>query len=234
MTPLQHLNMSIQNQVIEDIKEREKKGIETYGTTLKPYNGRNALTDLYEELLDASMYLKQYMNESGGLLVDSHIHTLCQNGLVSPYFSGHVNPSSLDICIGLTAMIETENGLISHDFSQYTTENPYLLKPNEFILVGTLESFDFPSNICADIKIKSSRAREGLSHALAGWVDCGFCGVLTLELKNYTCYQNIPIYPGLRVAQLVLFKTDTPDTDYSQGRYSRHKTVIASLDKPNF
>lgn len=226
--------MNIQQQVIEDIKEREKQGIKTYGKTLNPYNGRNALTDLYEELLDASMYLKQYMNESGGVLVDSHIHKLCQNGLASPYFKDHVNPSSIDICIGLTALIETEDGLVNHDFSQYSPENPYLLKPNEFILVGTLESFDFPSNICADIKIKSSRAREGLSHALAGWIDCGFKGVLTLELKNYTLYQKIPIYPGLRVAQLILYKTETPDKDYSKGRYSRHETVIASLDNSRF
>lgn len=222
--------MSIQQQVIQDISDREKKGIEIYGKCLNPYNGRNALNDLYEELLDASMYLKQYMNEAGGLLVDSHIETLCLNGLISPYISDHINPSSLDICIGNTALIETVVGLIEHDFSQYTSDNPYLLEPNEFILVGTLETFNLPSNICADIKIKSSRAREGLSHALAGWVDCGFNGVLTLELKNYTRYRKIPIYPGLRVAQLVLYKTDTPDKDYSSGRYSNHDTVIPSMD----
>lgn len=223
--------MSIQNQVIDDIKEREKKGIETYGTTLKPYNGRNALTDLYEELLDASMYLKQYMNEAGGILVDSHIETVCQNGLIFPYFKGNVNPSSLDICIGFTAIIEKEDGLFNYDLSQHTPDNPYMLEPNEFILVGTMETFNLPSNICADIKIKSSRAREGLSHALAGWVDCGFKGVLTLELKNYTRYKKIPIYPGLKVAQLILYKTDTPDNDYSQGRYGNHDSVIPSLDR---
>lgn len=49
--------------VIADLREREKKGIQTYGTTLQTHNGRDALRDLYEELLDACQYLKQLMME---------------------------------------------------------------------------------------------------------------------------------------------------------------------------
>jgi hypothetical protein len=49
----------VQDQVIEDIEARRQKGIETYGTALQPFNGRDALQDWYEELLDASVYAKQ-------------------------------------------------------------------------------------------------------------------------------------------------------------------------------
>ena len=49
---------SIQDQVIEDIEERKKVGIENYNTLLYTNNGRSMLQDLYEELLDACCYIK--------------------------------------------------------------------------------------------------------------------------------------------------------------------------------
>lgn len=49
--------------VIEDMKERNKIGIEKYGTPLQANNGRNALVDVYQELLDAAVYIKQRIIE---------------------------------------------------------------------------------------------------------------------------------------------------------------------------
>lgn len=53
----------IQDLVIGDIEERRRLGIERYGTALQPYNGRDTLRDLYEELLDAAMYTRQALFE---------------------------------------------------------------------------------------------------------------------------------------------------------------------------
>ena len=55
--------MSITKSVIEDLKNREKKGIETYGRTLTVFNGRNSLQDAYEEELDKIQYMKQWIEE---------------------------------------------------------------------------------------------------------------------------------------------------------------------------
>lgn len=49
--------------VQEDLAERFAIGVAEYGGTLDPFNGRNALQDLYEELLDACCYLKQALIE---------------------------------------------------------------------------------------------------------------------------------------------------------------------------
>ncbi len=46
-------------EVIADMQERHAHGIRKYGTALQPHNGRDALRDLYEELLDAAVYTKQ-------------------------------------------------------------------------------------------------------------------------------------------------------------------------------
>ncbi len=50
---------SIQALVRADLEKREELGIERYGTSLRPHNGRDALRDAYEEALDLACYLKQ-------------------------------------------------------------------------------------------------------------------------------------------------------------------------------
>jgi len=57
------MTASIQAMVRADLEERERLGISRYGTALYPHNGRDALRDLYEELLDACCYVKQAMIE---------------------------------------------------------------------------------------------------------------------------------------------------------------------------
>jgi hypothetical protein len=49
--------------VIGDIAAREALGVSRYGTPLQAFNGRDALRDILEELLDASVYVKQAMVE---------------------------------------------------------------------------------------------------------------------------------------------------------------------------
>lgn len=57
------MTQPIADLVIEDIRARERKGVETYGTKLYANNGRDALVDLYEELIDAVKYLRQVIEE---------------------------------------------------------------------------------------------------------------------------------------------------------------------------
>ena len=49
--------------VIADIEERMRAGKEKYGTLLQTHNGRSALWDLYQELIDACMYIRQHLLE---------------------------------------------------------------------------------------------------------------------------------------------------------------------------
>jgi hypothetical protein len=50
--------------VSADLKYRAEVGRSKYGTYLTTDNGRDALVDLYEELLDAYMYSVQYQMEN--------------------------------------------------------------------------------------------------------------------------------------------------------------------------
>lgn len=51
--------------LIEDLRERSEIGREKYGTYLETFNGRNALVDAYQEVLDLAQYLKQLLMEQG-------------------------------------------------------------------------------------------------------------------------------------------------------------------------
>jgi hypothetical protein len=59
---------SVQELVIRDVQERMRVGMERYGTLLRPFNGRDALRDLYEELLDGAMYARQALEEQKDVL----------------------------------------------------------------------------------------------------------------------------------------------------------------------
>lgn len=56
----------VKDAVIADIEALCERRRVKYGTHLQPNNGRNALVDLYEELVDAVLYLKQLMIEQEG------------------------------------------------------------------------------------------------------------------------------------------------------------------------
>jgi hypothetical protein len=65
-------------EVIKDLKARAEEGRGKYGTYLRVSNGRDALNDLYQKILDAIMYDEQYRLENhnrnfsfsiGGILI---------------------------------------------------------------------------------------------------------------------------------------------------------------------
>ena len=61
--PVPNRSPDIQSMVIADLAVRRQVGIDRYGTPLQARNGRDALRDLYEELLDACCYVRQAIEE---------------------------------------------------------------------------------------------------------------------------------------------------------------------------
>ena len=61
--PILNAGVAIQDLVMADMAHRKAVGIERYGTVLQAFNGRSALTDMYEELLDGATYVRQLIEE---------------------------------------------------------------------------------------------------------------------------------------------------------------------------
>jgi hypothetical protein len=49
--------------VARDVMDRKAFGMKKYGTPLQPFNGRDTLNDLYQELVDAMKYARVYLYE---------------------------------------------------------------------------------------------------------------------------------------------------------------------------
>lgn len=56
--------------VCQDLRDRADTGELKYGCRLQPFNGRDALTDAYQEALDQSNYLRQAIHEKEVLCED--------------------------------------------------------------------------------------------------------------------------------------------------------------------
>ena len=61
--PKKNTNPHVWDLVMKDIEDRVDYGLKKYGVTLQPFNGRDPLIDLYQELLDAVVYTRQLIYE---------------------------------------------------------------------------------------------------------------------------------------------------------------------------
>jgi len=61
--PKENKNPAVWDLVMKDIATRDRHGFEKYGVRLQPFNGRDTLRDLYEELLDAVVYIRSLIYE---------------------------------------------------------------------------------------------------------------------------------------------------------------------------
>ena len=161
------------------------------------------------------------------ILPDFQIAQLIADGMVENHLPELINPASLDLRLGNMIMIESVQSyeMIPVDISKSNRDQPYELVPGQFILADTMESFNMPEDIAGLFFLKSSRAREGYENLHAGYADPGWHGsTLTLELKNSRQLQRLPIWPGLKIGQMVFFKMNaTPALSYAVvGHYNGH------------
>jgi len=153
---------------------------------------------------------------------DTLIREWAEAGGVTPYGNACVNPASLDLRLG-SEFIDMSTML------PFTAEKIVLVH-GDAILATTLEYIRMPANAAGSIYLKSTLARQGLDHSLAGWVDPEFSGTLTMELH---AHRPIELYAGQRVLQMVFHVTVGIPSEGYRGRYmGQTGPTPARLDKP--
>lgn len=168
------------------------------------------------------------------ILADWEITALCEGGMVTPFDPALVNPASLDVRLGHRIMIEQAGSdeMLLHDMGRFgvTAADPLMLRPGQFILAETVETFHLPDTIAAQFMLKSSRARSGLEHLMAGYCDPGWHGSrLTLELHNSRQLHPVAIWPGMKIGQMVFHRMAQPLRSYAvTGRYNNDASVQGS------
>jgi dCTP deaminase len=167
---------------------------------------------------------------------------LVEQGVIENVDPACINGASIDIHLGdnlmtearmvHTELIDLANKETPKMVGAPLVNEAWNLYPGDFVLANTREVFHLPDDIAFEVKLKSSGARAGLEHALAGWADPGFNNAtLTLELRNVLKYHALQLRPGMKIAQIVLWRGEPVPADHSyrvMGRYNGQKDATPS------
>jgi dCTP deaminase len=140
-----------------------------------------------------------------------------------------VNPASIDIRVGPEMLLEVGPERFK---TMDLTTGPVHLQPGDFALVPTLEWLMVPNGYAVELTLKSSRARQGYGQSTALWLDPGWCGVGTMEIRNATRQTPLPLAGGMRIARIVVHQLDQPAVrphrGPDQGARGPERTAFAS------
>lgn len=153
------------------------------------------------------------------ILCDLDLLTLLRDGLVAEPDFALINPASVDIRVGSKMIMESpwdDGGMTKHE--RIPPEGHWVW-PGQLVLVETYESFKVPNGYAMDLRLKSSMARRGWNHSLAFWVDPGWDGKLTMEVRNDLQRSPLLLRPGERFAQVIVHRLSGPSQHPYSGRY---------------
>ena len=144
--------------------------------------------------------------------------------LIYPFHYNQLQPCSYDL--RLSNELKTVRGK-SIDLMY----GDYVLKPNEFILGSTFEKVKIPSTVSAFFDGKSGLGRKGIgTHITAGFIDAGFEGNVTLEIKNNSDKQ-FRLSEGMLIGQLIFFelKSECMRPYGSDGLNSHYQNSVGTV-----
>jgi len=144
------------------------------------------------------------------ILPDFKLRLWAYEGGVEPFDYACVNPASIDLRISLDKVIPLNGGV------QFKDPKKIVLMPGNGMLVCTIEYIKMPKDCAGTVYLKSTLARQGLDHALAGYCDPGFEGNLTLELHAHC---PIVLTHGQRIIQLALHRLEAEPESVYDGKY---------------
>lgn len=154
---------------------------------------------------------------------DVELRQLCREGLVEPFHDALINPASINLRLGDQFFVYNTHGQVEYNLNEGERSLALWIEPGQFILAHTMETVRIPRGYCGQIFLRSTYARKGLNHALAGWIDPGFKGQITLELSSAV---PVLVSAGEAICQLVVSKLAVPAEQPYQGRYQGSKGAV--------
>ncbi len=173
------------------------------------------------------MSLALYLEEVS-LLSDRDIRNLIEDGKlqIDPLEGNPINPFSIDLRLGsMLVQYPPQTIKIGVDRPKSReidiTGSSYILHPGEFILGTTLEKVCIPNGYLGVIETKGNIARAGIQvHNNDGHIDPGFCGHITLEIKNMNNNDVfIELIPDTPICQLFIGKLSSACDSPYNGKY---------------
>ena len=185
------------------------------------------------------------VRRSGMLGHDDLVEAMADGNLsINPLLGGDcLQPASIELHLGpvmrfyhkRSKPVDTRDipADLTYEVDMNSNEDRALsLSPGVLFLASTVEHIQLDHTVGARVDGKSTLGRLGLSiHCTAGFVDPGFVGNITLEIKNENKFP-IVVYANMPICQLVVFRLDTPtSTPYgSEGLGSRYQGQVGPTE----
>lgn len=144
--------------VIAQMQGRDAKGRADYGTPLQPFNGRNALNDLLDELLDAVVYLKQLQFEDA-LLDRPVIRNIITNIILTPAVSRDYGERTCPVCDLPLATDDDFADLDAIEEKYGWASDQYVRARKRFCNYDHSENADYWDKLCEVRELVDSYAR---------------------------------------------------------------------------
>ena len=157
---------------------------------------------------------------------------------ITPLPTHHqIQPSSVDLRLGSefwemitqTEPIDPKNTEPKYNIIR---TNALIIPPNNFVLGTTKEHIELPPDLAGRVEGRSSLGRLGIAvHITAGFIDAGFKGQITLEIKNQSPNPVI-LYENMRICQITFEQlTGEPKRTYGEcdNKYQNQEGVTGSL-----
>lgn len=113
-------------------------------------------------------------------------------------------------------------GLSSAGYDIRVKEN-FMLRPGEFVLASSIEYFDMPNDVLAQVCDKSSLARQGLV-VQNTIIEPGWKGFLTLELTYHGNKRWLGIEAGQPIAQIIFHRLEEATEKPYDGKYQNQES----------
>lgn len=162
------------------------------------------------------------------VLRDLDILQMMTEGVFDRASIANINPASIDLSLG-EEIRDVDGRLID----RLGKNDEFIIKPNQFVLAHTLEEINMPVNLLGIVKGKSSLARKGLIVEFAGFIDPGFSGQITLELKNVSD-KPVTLKKYMRICQLCFLKmSGVPRFPYGSDKDSHYQHQMGAVASRN-
>ena len=174
------------------------------------------------------------MKNQLGILGYTEINELIDEGVIEFADRKNVNPASLNVSLGPIFLEESRDneavsgvhhGCLSFAKREspafYKRTGSTVLSPGAFCLASIVEKLNLPCDIIGHLLLRSSAARMGIEHSLAGFADPNFNGHLTLEVQNILRFHSIKLVAGDQICQLIFHRIHpVPAGNCYKGKYS--------------
>lgn len=152
------------------------------------------------------------------ILVHQQLTAAIQCGLI--HGTGYVvGPASIDLTLGDTFLTPIADDTIARPalgkgpaMQEYT--GGIILEPGQCCLAVTSQIVRLPLDCMAQLLNRSTVGRCFLNHNLAGWIDPGFHGAITLEFRNDLPIRS-EIRAGDRLVQIVVHRGEITEKGYA-------------------